>query len=199
MKQQQFVPSPCLLVVVMIIAATLQSTPAAGGGGDPSPLVANLPSSPVTRDFIHSLCNATCPLPEDVRECFNLLAPYAVSINGSNIRAVRSAVTVVVAEIQALDKSVIEFNRTDGQDYELGPCIKVIHEAANGGKQQLAELDAAGDGNQDLANVDKWYQDVKAKIQKCDYDITDVPRSQVVLKALAALAGIVSGGAGTPK
>lgn len=75
----------------------------------------------------------------------------------------------------------------------------MIHEAANGGKQQLAELDAAGDGNQDLANVDKWYQDAKAKIEKCDYDITDVPRSQVVLKALAALAGIVSGGAGTPK
>ncbi|CAD6337896.1 unnamed protein product [Miscanthus lutarioriparius] len=150
--------------------------------------------SAAARDFIHSLRNATCPLPEDVRECFNLLAPYAVSINGSNIRAVRSAVTVVVAEIQALDKSVIEFNRTDGQDYELGPCIKVIHEAANGGKQQLAELDAAGDGNQHLANVDKWYQDVKAKIQKCDYDITDVPRSHAVLKA-----GIVSGGAGTPK
>lgn len=113
MKKQQFVPSPCLLVVVMI-AATLQSTTAAGGGGEPSPLVANLPSSsaPEARDFIHSLCNATCPLPEDVRECFNLLAPYAVSINGSNISAVGSAVTVVVAEIQALDKSVIEFNRS---------------------------------------------------------------------------------------
>ena len=57
-----------------------------------------------------------------------------------------------------------------------------------------------GNGNnQDLAKVNKWYQDAKAKIKKWDYDITDVPRSQVVLKALAALAGIVSGGAGTPK
>ncbi|CAD6340455.1 unnamed protein product [Miscanthus lutarioriparius] len=136
--------------------------------------------SAAARDFIHTLFNASCPLPEDVRECFNLLAPYAVSINGSNVRAVRSGVAVVVAELQALAKSAIDFNTTNGQDYELGPCIQVIQEAANGGEQQLAELDAAGDGNnQDLAKVNKWYQDAKAKIQKCDYDITDVPRSQV--------------------
>lgn len=148
-----------------------------------------------------SLCNATCPLPEDVSECVNLLAPDAVSINGSNIKAVRSAVSVVAAELQALAKSAVEFNRTDGQDYELGPCILVIQEAANGSKQQLAELDAAiatGDGkDQDrrLANVNKWYKDddVKPKIEKCHYEINDVPRTQVVIKVLAALNGLLSG------
>ncbi|KAG0512510.1 hypothetical protein BDA96_10G020500 [Sorghum bicolor] len=147
------------------------------------------------RDFIHSLCNATCPVPVCVRECFNLLAPYAVSINGSNTRAVRSGVTVVVAELQALAKSAIDFNKTNGQDYELGPCIQVIQEAAKGGEAEL-QLNAADD-----QHFSKWYQDAKNKIQKCDYDIADVPRSQVVLNAFAALAGIVSGGgaAGTPK
>ena len=67
MKQQQFVPF--LLVVVMIIAATLQSTTAGAGGGDPSPLVANLPSSPVTRDFIHSRCE-TVQRPESAMGCY---------------------------------------------------------------------------------------------------------------------------------
>ncbi|CAN6337122.1 unnamed protein product, partial [Urochloa humidicola] len=69
------------------------------------PLVENLPASAEAQDFIRARCNDTCVRrPVVARACYDLLLPYAASINSSYNKASLAIVTVMVSKLTDLCK-----------------------------------------------------------------------------------------------
>jgi hypothetical protein len=88
--------------------------------------------------------------------CYELLLPYAASINGSYNRAAIAAVTAMVSKLTLFAGKL--------DTAPMGECIQVVNETISGAKEALAKLnrlDAIGDDkvdakNPDLVHVMKW-------------------------------------------
>ncbi|CAL4902316.1 unnamed protein product [Urochloa decumbens] len=131
---------PVLLVVVIAAFAAGTSTCVAADATRPSTplLVENVTASPEAQDFIRARCNDTCVRrPVVARACYDLLLPYAGSINGSYNKASLAIITVMVSKLTDLAKDL----RGYGEAGRLEGCIKVLDEAIAGAKETMPKLD----------------------------------------------------------
>lgn len=105
--------------------------------------------------------------------CYELLLPYATSINGSYNRAALAAVTIMVSKLTTYAREL-----GSSPEYKLGECIQVVNEAIGGAKEamtKLNRLDAIGDDNVDATNPDlvdvaNWIHGVVTNFLKCQDD-----------------------------
>ncbi|OQU79669.1 hypothetical protein SORBI_3008G177001 [Sorghum bicolor] len=156
--------SGSVLYVVAIVASIFAA--AASPCTAAKPLVEeNLgqqPSSPAAQDFIRVRCDQCgAGWQDDARRCYELLLPYAASINGSYNRAAIAAVTALVSKLTFF-AGKLQTTTTAAGD---GECMQVVNEAIGKGKDEalakLHRLDAIGDDkvdaeNPDLVDVANW-------------------------------------------
>ncbi|RCV19277.1 hypothetical protein SETIT_3G371400v2 [Setaria italica] len=130
-----------LAAVVLTAFAAAASTCAAAGANKPL-LVENLPASAEAKDFIRAGCNETCiRRPDAARACYELLLPYAASINSSYNRASLAITTVMVSKLTDLAKDLRSF----GEAGKLEGCIRMLDETVAGARDQvLPALDRIG-------------------------------------------------------
>ena len=117
-----------MLYVVAIVASIFAA--AASPCTAAKPLVEeNLgqqPSSPAAQDFIRVRCDQCgAGWQDDARRCYELLLPYAASINGSYNRAAIAAVTALVSKLTFF-AGKLQTTTTAAGD---GECMQVVNEA----------------------------------------------------------------------
>ena len=120
--------SGSVLYVVAIVASIFAA--AASPCTAAKPLVEeNLgqqPSSPAAQDFIRVRCDQCgAGWQDDARRCYELLLPYAASINGSYNRAAIAAVTALVSKLTFF-AGKLQTTTTAAGD---GECMQVVNEA----------------------------------------------------------------------
>ncbi|RCV19278.1 hypothetical protein SETIT_3G371500v2 [Setaria italica] len=162
-----------LAAVVLTAFAAAASSCAAAGTNKPL-LVENLPASAEAKDFIRAGCNETCiRRPDAARACYELLLPYAASINGSYNRASLAIATVMVSKLADLADELRWFGETGSW---LDECIRVLDEAVAGARVQalpaLGRMSAIADNklddkDPDFLLVSNWLRGVDNNFVKC--------------------------------
>jgi len=160
----------------------------------PKPLVENLPTTVAAQDFIRARCDQALLTSDVSRMCYELLLPYATSINGSYNRAATAGVTAMVAKLTFFAGKL-----ADTTNPPLGECMQVVNEAISRAKEALAKLDrldAIGDDkvdaeNPDLVDVTNWIMGVNhnfaEKCQDCGSYASAIAVTQKYLSIADAL------------
>jgi hypothetical protein len=174
-----------LAVVLTAFVAVAARTCAAAdasviAANKPPLLVENLPASAEAKDFIRTLCNESCTIrrPDAAKTCYELLLPYARSINSSHNRASLAITTVMVSKLADLARDL----RGDG---EAQGCVRVLDEVVARAREALpaiGRLTAFADDKLDTKNPDlalgwTWLSFITNNFFKCSSGAMDRVRS----------------------